>query len=299
MLYSIGEILIDFMQEDDHFKPYPGGAPANVAIHAKRNGSDSLFVGKLSNDFMGSLLKDYLQAHQIYFPLDLSTLPTTLVLVSHVKGERFFQFYRNNTADLFLNTQDIQKIPFNSGDILHFCSLGLVADGTTKAAHEAAILSCTENNGIVSFDINLRASLWHDLTEAKSTILSFLSYCHILKLNEEELFWLSDKTDIEDAIMHLRRSNQLILVTLGSNGSVALTSNDQWIYTPGIPTEQIDTTGAGDAFIGTILSCLSQSPLSFIEWQEMELEATLIKANAISSQVVAQKGATPKINYDL
>ncbi len=297
MIYSIGEMIIDFMQEGNNFVPYPGGAPANVAIHAKKPGAQAYFVGKLSNDNFGTQLKSFLHDNDVYYDLALSEKSTTLAMVSHDQGERSFRFYRDNTADLDLSVNDIDTIPFKKDDILHFCSLGLVDDGTTYEAHLHAIHSCKELGGYISFDVNLRPLLWKDLELAKSKTLKLIDECDIVKVNEEELYWLTGTTDVEEGLNKLQTKAQVVICTQGDKGPVVLKTDGTYISKKVPVVEQVDTTGAGDSFTAMILSSLSKSLLSFDQWQKDELKHAVEHATLISAQVVTYKGAIPDISY--
>ena len=297
MIYCIGEMIIDLMQNGDVYIPYPGGAPANVAIHAKRSGADSKFVGKLSEDTFGSLLVDTLKANNVYYDLPFSDHPTTLAVVSHNLGERSFQFYRTNTADLSLDTSDIDTIVFNPKDILHLCSLGLVPEGTTYQAHIHAIERCKLNKGIISFDINLREKLWKNLDDAKVRCLNIINMVDIIKVNEEELAWLTNESDVKLGLHALQTNNQLVICTLGEEGSIALTSTGEIITYKQEPVKQIDTTGAGDSYIAMVLSSLSKSQIDLLSWQNKLLKNAMKLAANVSAQVVSKQGALPKVNY--
>lgn len=297
MIYSIGEMLIDLMQEKEGYIAHPGGAPANVAIHAKRSGAPAVFVGKISSDHFGTQLLATLKQHQVYFELPLSDLPTTLAVVSHHQGERSFQFYRNNTADLFLSKTDIDLIPFQATDILHLCSLGLVAQGTTYQAHRHAIACCQKAQGIVSFDINLRARLWSDLALAKHRCLNVINQVNIVKVNEEELFWLTNTDNIEQGMRQLQTNNQLIICTLAEHGAKALTSKKEVITYQHPAVTPVDTTGAGDSYIAIILASLANSQLDFMTWQAQYLLSAMKQAAFVSAQVVAKIGAVPEVRY--
>lgn len=297
MIYSIGEMLIDFMQETNHYIPYPGGAPANVAIHAKRAGSNSYFVGKLSQDAMGDLLSQNLRDNKVYFDLERTHKPTALALVSHIEGDRSFQFYRKDTADLHLGTEDIDAIEFKENDLLHFCSLGLVPDHTTRIAHRYAINKCKEAKGIISFDVNLRAALWENLDEAKVIIKNFIECADLVKVNEEELLWLTGTDVIEDGLKQIQTQHQTVICTVGSKGSVALLPDQTLLSQKATPANQVDTTGAGDAFIAMILHKLEQSNQPYSEWIHDNLQEAMAYASAISAKVVQHQGATPTIEY--
>lgn len=298
MIYSMGEMLIDFMQEENgSYIPYPGGAPANVAAHAKRSGANAVFVGKISTDNFGELLTNTLEKYNILFPLERSEKNTALAIISHVNGERSFQFYRNNTADLDLNKDDIDQINFNPKDILHFCSLGLVPDGSTYDSHQYALETCRANGGIISFDVNLREKLWSHLEVALSSVMSMIPQVDIIKVNESELTWLTGTEDIEAGLKKLQTHHQLVICTMGSAGSILLNSKGVFLkYQPPI-CEQVDTTGAGDSYIAMILASLEKSALSFIDWQAEELEQAVVYASKISAQVVMLPGAIPAIQY--
>lgn len=297
MIYSIGEMLIDLMQENGKYIPFPGGAPANVAAHAKLSGANAAFIGKISKDTFGLLLTDTLKSYGIHFPLPLSSKNTTLAVVSHVRGERSFSFYRTNTADLDLDIADIDCIPFKSKDILHLCSLGLVLQGTTRQAHYHAINKCKEKDGIISFDVNLRAGLWDDLSLAKEQVFNIFELSDIIKVNEEELYWLTNSTSVEKRLRQIQTHNQLIICTMGAKGAVTLTTRGNIIHTASISVEQIDSTGAGDSFIATLLASLSKSGLELLEWQDTLLEEALNNAHKVSGQVVSKHGAVPIVLY--
>lgn len=297
MIYSLGEMLIDFMQEDSHYVPYPGGAPANVAAHARRCGADAVFVGKISTDSLGDLLYATLKEHNILLPLPRSHKNTALALVSHQNGDRSFQFYRNDTADLSLNIEDIDTIAFKPDDILHFCSLGLVAESTTRDAHHYAIQQCQKAGGIVSFDVNLRERLWSSLDDAYAAVMALIPHVDIIKVNEDELAWLTETNDVTIGMMRLQTHKQLIICTLGAEGSKILKPNGELItYMPEI-VQQVDTTGAGDSYIAMILASLSLSNVSFDTWLETHLEGAIAHASNVSAQVVQKQGAIPDIIY--
>lgn len=297
MIYSIGEMLIDLMQEGDSYVPHPGGAPANVAAHAKKSGADAVFVGKISTDVFGNKLYDNLLHYQIHYPLERSAKNTALAIVSHQNGDRQFQFYRNNTADLDLSVEDIDTIKFRSDDILHFCSLGLVAEGTTKQAHHHAIHQCRKQGGTVSFDVNLRERLWTSLDDAYRAIMELIPYAHIIKVNETELSWLTGSDDVPTAIQELQTDNQLVICTMGEKGSYVLKPDGtEFILQPDV-VQQVDTTGAGDSYIAVVLASLSLSNLNLDDWIEKELIQAIKKASYVSAQVVQKKGAIPNVSY--
>jgi fructokinase len=210
-------------------------------------------------------------------------------------GERDFTFYRNPSSDLFLEPSDIDGTIFNSGDILHFCSVDLI-DYPVKKAHLKAIEYALKNNLIISFDPNLRLSLWDDECKLKQTVMDFIPYAHIIKVSDEELFFLTEIESEEFACKSLFKGNvQLIIVTKGKDGAVIYTKDNNIIISPGIKVKSIDTTGAGDAFIGSFLYQLLRNNITtttLLDNPEQYLEM-LNFSNLVASIVVTKYGAIP------
>ena len=228
-LFSIGEALIDMIpsrvgcsfDEVPSFSPRTGGAPANVCAAFARLGGKSAFLSQLGDDPFGHKIARELEACGI----DLSHLAFT-----DKANPAWF-------ADAFA---------------LHFCSVSL-ADSPMRYAHLAAIASAREAGAIVSFDPNLRFPLWPDRDMLRGTVLQFLPLSNILKISDEELEFLTGTADIESALPQLFVGDvQLVLYTCGSSGAHAYTRTAHG-FAPCRKVRAVDTTGAGDGFIGSFL----------------------------------------------
>lgn len=122
-----------------------------------------------------------------------------------------------------------------------------------RYAHLAAIAAAREAGAILSFDPNLRFPLWPDPEQLRQTVLQFLPRSHMVKISDEELAFLTGCQDIQQALPRLFVGNiQLVVYTCGSNGAYAFTRSAQ-AFAPCTPVKAVDTTGAGDAFIGSFL----------------------------------------------
>ena len=111
-----------------------------------------------------------------------------------------------------------------------------------------------------------------------------LSLSPILHLNDKEILEYTNKSSIEEASTYLYSiTHNLIIVTLGKNGSYYFDGNHH--YYDSVPTNVIDTIGAGDSHIGTIIAML---------YKKKSLDECMVKANEIASLVVSQKGARLK-----
>ena len=262
-LFSIGEALIDMIpsrvgcsfDEVPSFSPRTGGAPANVCAAFARLGGKSAFLSQLGDDPFGHKIARELEACGI----DLSHLAftdkanTALAFVSlEEDGSRTFSFYRKPSADLLYSPEQIDPAWFADAFALHFCSVSL-ADSPMRYAHLAAISAAREAGAIVSFDPNLRFPLWPDRDMLRGTVLQFLPLSNILKISDEELEFLTGTADIEAALPQLFVGDvQLVLYTCGSSGAHAYTRTAHG-FAPCRKVRAVDTTGAGDGFIGSFL----------------------------------------------
>ena len=302
-LYAIGEMLIDFTAQETGklenavtFRKNAGGAPANVAVCVSRLGGCANVVTKLGKDAFGRFLEETLRKEGVGTDYVFTTdeANTALAFVSRdEKGERDFSFYRNPSADMLLSEDDVRYIPFETGDILHFGSVDL-CDAPVKKAHAVAIDAAREAGALISFDPNLRYSLWKSADELLDTVRAFIPLADILKVSEEEL---SDITGIADegeaALSLFRGSVKIIFVTKGSDGAAAYTKDGVHVCVPVDKTSPVvDTTGAGDSFIGTALyQILERSGIE--SFRKEELEEILWRANRAATYVVAREGAIP------
>ena len=275
ILFSIGEALIDMIpsrvgcsfDEVPAFSPRVGGAPANVCAAVARLGGRSALLSQLGDDPFGHKIARVLAGCGV----ELSHLEftgkasTALAFVSLAEnGERTFSFCRKPSADLLYAPEQIDPGWFSQAFALHFCSVSLV-DSPMRYAHLAAITAAREAGAILSFDPNLRFPLWPDREQLRQTVWQFLPLTHILKLSDEELPFLTDTEDIEAALPALFTGDvQLVLYTCGSKGARAYTRTaSARARSPKVTA--VDTTGAGDGFIGSFLWQLQRDGVTAAE----------------------------------
>lgn len=301
VVFTIGEALIDFipnkkgvaLKEVTGFEKAPGGAPANVAVTVSKLGGKSAFIGKVGQDAFGEFLIDVLKEAKVNTDYVKTTKKanTALAFVSlKSDGNRDFSFYRNPSADMLLNQDEINKEWFNMGDVLHFCSVDLI-EAPVKYAHIKAIDSMIEKGGMVSFDPNVRLPLWDNAENCRQTILEFIPKAHIAKISDEELEFITGIKDEEQAIQSLFKGNiKIVIYTKGNEGAVLFTKNIK-AEVKGIKITAVDTTGAGDSFIGAVLYKLTQKDLNLEKISKKEAEEILLFANTVAAMTCMKKGA--------
>jgi fructokinase len=194
---------------------------------------------------------------------------------------------------LLLSKEEVDSAWFQAGDILHFCSVDLV-ESPMKQAHKKAIAAVSAADGLVSFDPNVRLPLWEDPEDCRKAILEFLPTADIVKVSDEELDFITGIKDESDAIKSLFVGNvKAVLYTKGAAGA-DLILKDQKFESSGYPVEAVDTTGAGDAFIGGFLYQLLElhpNPENIEEVLRDHQAGILRFANASGALTATGKGA--------
>ena len=218
-------------------------------------------------------------------------------------GDRSFTFYRKPGADQLLRSEHIDYPLLATAKVFHFGSLSMTQEPSRTATLQAAAFA-KENNALVSYDPNLRLSLWRDAGHAKAAILHGLQYSDIVKLSQEELLFLTETADIEQGsrlLLNEYHNIKLLLITLGAAGSYCMaraSSGAQELSAThaGFKVDAVDTTGAGDAFFGGILYwLLTEESLVESQWNKEKLVNMLTFANAMGALTATGKGAIPSL----
>ncbi|MFC0523566.1 aminoimidazole riboside kinase [Pontibacillus salicampi] len=293
-IISLGEALIDFIPmsaENIQYQKSPGGAPANVAVGASRLGSRVTFLGKVGNDSLGAFLKETLAGYGVHTDgMILSRdYRTNIVMVTLGEdGERNFEFFIQPSADQMLEISEINESLFEKHHVLHFGSISMIQE-PVKQATEHAVRLAKQKGMKISFDPNLRMSLWPSKEQAKETIISMLDQVDVLKISEEELAFITGEQDIEAGIQAMRTYDiPLLFVTLGGEGSY-IVMEDEVGRVPAMKVNAVDTTGAGDAFVSGVLHSINQYEgdlrnLSMEEAKDMAEFASVSGALAASTK---------------
>lgn len=265
-VYCIGELLIDFVGENQgsdlskakDFTKKAGGAPANVAAAIAKLNGNSYFIGCVGKDPFGSFLLHTLEEGQVNTSLAQRTGTfTTLAFVSlAADGERDFVFSRG--ADKELSYDPNLKELFKN-QIVHFGAATALLGGSLEEAYSRYYQDALSSNSFICFDPNFRTDLWKG-EEANfiKKCIPFIEKAHLGKFSLEEAQLISGKLDLEQACTYLHELGiKILTITLGSKGTYLSTSTAKKII-PSITVKPIDTTGAGDAFIGCLLRQIAE-----------------------------------------
>ncbi len=295
---SIGEVLIDFSPNgkgkmgNPSFEMNPGGAPANCLAANTKLGGSTAFIGMVGDDLFGNFLIKVLDDTGICTKGVVKTkkAATTLAFVTiDDTGDRDFAFVRKPGADFMIEKEDIDLSIIDDSKILHCGSITL-SDDPGRSSQLYAMDYAKKAGKLISYDPNYRELIWNDEPKAIRMMKEALQYADIVKVSEEELAMLTG-CSIDDYEMGARQildsGKTAVFVTMGGKGSYYLTQDEHGFF-PGFRVDAVDTTGCGDAFMGTIHYFFCHHP-------EMKVSEMVRYASAVGALCASAVGAIPAL----
>ena len=265
-ILCFGEALIDFLAAPEGgqgrvFRQFAGGAPANAAVAIARLGGDCEFVGMLGRDMFGDFLLDSLRDAGVGTDgiVRTSDAKTALAFVAlDAEGERSFSFYRPPAADLLFRDEHFIPAMFEGAAALHACSNSLTEPAIAEATY-AGLRRARTAGALASVDLNLRQVLWAAEVDPTPWLWRLLDEAVLVKLARNELDYLAEPLGSEDAVFDRLFAGhaRLVLVTDGAADMHWRTRAARGTVA-GFRVRSIDTTAAGDAFVGGLLFALVQ-----------------------------------------
>jgi fructokinase len=262
-ILALGEILVDFIVADgattleaaETFAARSGGAPANAAVALARLGLASAFCGVVGDDQFGTRLQAELAAEGV----DTSRLRQTNEVATTLAfawkdpgGDGHFWLLRG--ADAQLSEADA-----NAAGVASLAALvvGSVALSTqpARSAIERAVDLARQAGVPVIFDVNLRPTLWSDLTSARPACEKVAQRSRLVKLSLDDANGLYGPSVTPEAAIET-------ILSLGA-GAVVLTDGERgcWFssgapatFVPAFRVDAVEPTGAGDAFTAAIIA---------------------------------------------
>lgn len=301
-ILCIGELLIDFICSDinaslaqgENFIKKAGGAPANVTAAICKLGGKALFAGKVGSDPFGLFLKETLD--NAYVDTSMLVLDeksnTTIAFVSlKSDGERDFIF--NRGADELLKFDELDETKIKDSKIIHFGSATALLGGDLKETYLKVMNLAKQEEIFISFDPNYRVDLWKGREEEFIEVSkACLKYADFVKVSDEEIKIISNKENIEEGVKEFHNLGaKIIAVTLGKDGTLISNGNEMTII-ESIKIKSVDSTGAGDAFVGAVLYKIAEceNPKNLLSDFE-KLKEIIRLSNKVGAIVCTKLGA--------
>jgi len=262
---TIGEALVEFVKEvkdSPHYEvglyrgPFPSGAPAIFADTAARLGLNSGFVGAVGPDDFGRVLRERLASDgvDVRFLKVAQGYTTGIAFVMYfTSGERQFVFHLKQSAAAQVSPDDVDEDLVRSSKVLHIMGSALtLGDGMREACYKAVRIASQAGIG-VSYDPNLRAELLSADVIAKISE-PLLRIAELVMPSKNELLDLTGKRTLKEGVdALLAKGVSTVVVKLGAVGSELFTENES-VFEPAYELEEVDPTGAGDAFDAAFIS---------------------------------------------
>lgn len=301
-ILCLGEALIDMICTDKgtslthgvNFLKKPGGAPTNVAAAIAALGGQVSVAAMVGADPFGEHLQHVLQN----FGVDtryLLTSPahfTTFAFVSLLEnGER--DFYFNRGADAEFGMPQMEQISCQEYGIFHFGSATAFLGGSLQQAYNALLHKAQQQQAFICFDPNYRQLLFGNNQESFiEQSWQYLHACNFFKVSDEEALLLTQTETLHEAVQVFEaKTTAVFAITLGKDGTLLRVGNHVQTI-PSIPITPVDTTGAGDAFVGAVLYQLSELDASTIHNLDANTWTTLVqKANKAGARTCEFMGA--------
>ena len=307
MILSCGEALIDMLPRtttlgEPAFSPYAGGAVFNTAIALGRLGAPSAFFSGISNDMLGQILTETLEASKVDTQYCArSDRPTTVAFVKLVDGQATYAFYDENTAGRLLSQNELPTLP-PAITTLFFGGISLVND--PAASTYAALQAREAATRVTMIDPNIRPGfIAGKETQYRARIEGMIARADIVKLSDEDLHWLLGPGDISAlARQVLEKGPKLVFITEGAAGARAITAT-QNRFVAATRVTVADTVGAGDTFNAGALTALHEAGAltksTLTTLSDATLDAALTLGTQAAAITVSRPGANPPWRHEL
>ncbi|MDN4609894.1 carbohydrate kinase family protein [Arthrobacter burdickii] len=286
----MGEAIIDVVSDGITQRRHPGGSPANVAVGLSRLGSDVSLLTELGDDSPGAEIRDHLAAEGVHVitdpePSKASTASATAVLDD--QGAATYVF------DLQWSLRE--QTLYHRFGLLHTGSIAAFLDPGARTVHD--LFRQSRSLALLSFDPNIRPGLMPDKDECLERFESMVDIVDIVKMSDEDAAWLYPGRSPEEVAETLvERGPGLVIITQGAHGALLWTDFHR-CSVPARPTPVVDTIGAGDSYMASVLH--SVAALGKLPATVQELQAIGSTASLAASITVSRAGAQPPNTEEL
>ena len=310
MILIGGENLMDLIAQPHlesglYMRAVEGGSPYNTALAAARLGAEVGYLTPISTDAMGQRLCAHLEASGASVLGARIDAPTSLALVSLHEGQASYQFYRRHTAERSVELDELSG-KLAQGHALHIGSLALTGEEDGEVWTQ--LFERANKQGLfTSVDLNIRPQFVDNESSYRDRLKRVMRAARLIKLSDEDLSWwvgqsLESTEEQRRACLALGRTYypQIIFLTRGARGAAAYFERNHKVSVierpVTSPRDFTDTVGAGDTFMGGVLSTLGELVLSdafFDGWNKLRIQHALQRGSIAASINCERVGCQP------
>ena len=311
MIVVIGEALIDLIgRGGKQYEAVVGGANANVALALAVRGEKQAFLGRISKDGFGQLIRNHLLSNGVNLDYAVEAEEQTSLAVANIdsNGVANYSFYLNGTADWGWQREELPEVDVlkNIGvKAIQFGCLGMAIEPGSRVIEQWLREVSSSSNITLSHDLNIRPAVGLSRESERTRVEHINSLSDIVKASDADIEWLFEvDTETELDEIALRWSEgKLVLVTRGEKGVRAYFDKDVFDV-PGFPVALVDTVGAGDTFMASFLAEMSAlgylgGNVSIASLSSEKLKKAIEVSNAAAAIVCERTGCEPPTEKEI
>jgi len=295
MIVVAGESLVDLLvRPDGSVEAVPGGGPFNTARSLARLGVPTAFVGRLSTDRFGRILRERLVADGVDLRWAAETDDPTLLAIAELdeSGGATYRFHAAGSAAAGLAAADLPAELPPEVAAVHVGTLGLVLEPMASAVE--ALVGLVGDGVLVFVDLNVRRAAIADPAAYRARLDRVLARANVVKASADDLAWRSPGVPAEAAATALARDRSATVLLTDGDAPVRVVAPDAVDVLPVPRVPVVDTVGAGDAFGAGFLAAWHRTGLRRPDLVDRDAVA---RATAFAIRVGAastmRAGATP------
>lgn len=292
---TIGEPLVTFASKDPdvslvdaiNFHKIMGGAELNVAIGVRRLGHSVEYISQVGADPFGDYVIKTILSHNVgtkYISKDPNNFTGHQLKQLVTKGDPDTFNYRKGSAASHLTSDVINKVDLDGVKVAHMSGIFPAISDTAEETFRTLLKRIVDKGILVTFDPNLRPSLWSSKEKMISTINELAASADIVLPGVEEgkiLMGSDDPEKIADFYLKGERT-KTVVVKVGAEGAYVKTKDGDSYTVKGFKVDKVvDTVGAGDGFaLGVITALLEGKPM----------KSAVLRGNAVGALQVQTLG---------
>jgi fructokinase len=300
MLTALGEAIIDLVADGDRrFIAHPGGSPLNVAVGLGRLDQPVSLAARLSRDPFGQLFRAHIAESGVdpRHVVDAAEPSTLSVATVDADGVARYDFWTSGTSDWQWTDAELAAVVDDEPDALHTGSLALELEPGASRIVELLARVGAAGRTTISYDPNVRMARLGPVEAGRAAVERVVALAHLVKVSAEDLAWLyPGEEPVAAATRWTAAGPELVVVTLGPDGAVALGPDRRAVHRDAPPVQVVDTLGAGDAFSSGLLAALAERDAlgrGRAGLAGVDLPAVLDRAILVASLTCARPGADP------
>ena len=263
-----------------------GGSSANMGVQLTKYGGSCSLLTRVSNDALGKFAINQLDSYGVksdLVKLEDNESRLSFAIVESTVVDHQSIIYRHKAADLFLNKNDIDNSNLQNYECILITGTSLAAEPSRSAVLYALKLA-KEKKIPVIMDIDYRPYTWESEDKAKEIYNLAGDYCSGIIGNDDEFAILSGNYD--DGLSYAKkisRNCDLVIYKMGEKGSITFANNEE-IQRGIFPVKPLKPTGAGDAFMGSLIGAILKN---------YDLQKAIEIGSAAAAIVVTKVGCAP------